>query len=135
MSAFDPKRTSLVALQMSAFEDKADMAFAIPDVRFRGRAHLADKLHVRSMASIAIEKLPCLRSEIPCYAKNSRAIVFLLHQVSRHHGVNALVAVDQLRDTQVAGEAAEHVGLLRTPARYLDQPADHIAQCLLGGVV
>jgi hypothetical protein len=35
MSAIGPKRTSLVALHMSAFEGKADMTFA--GIRFRGR--------------------------------------------------------------------------------------------------
>jgi hypothetical protein len=41
-----------------------------------------------------------------------QAKTILLHQVPRHHGVDALVAVDQLRYAQVAGEAAKHVGLL-----------------------
>jgi hypothetical protein len=34
MSAFGPKRTSLVALQMSAFGGKADMAVCIAHVSF-----------------------------------------------------------------------------------------------------
>src|SRR5262245_26082534 len=59
----------------------------------------------------------------------------LFDQAAFHHRVDALVAVDELRYAQVAGKAAEHISLLGAPSLELDEPADHVAQRLLGGVV
>src|SRR5215813_11155153 len=71
----------------------------------------------------------------PPYSEMTFLRIALFDQAAFHHRVDALVAVDELRYAQVAGEAAEHISLLGVPSLELDEPADHVAQRLLGGVV
>src|SRR5262245_62582477 len=59
----------------------------------------------------------------------------LLHESTLDHGVDTFVAVDELCHAQVAGKAAEDVGLFRAPALHFDQPAYHVAQRLPGGII
>ena len=49
--------------------------------------------------------------------------------------MNAFVAIDQLGDALIAGQAAEHVGVLGRKAGQFADRRDHLAQCLLRGVV
>src|ERR1700739_4957214 len=49
--------------------------------------------------------------------------------------MDALVAVDQLSDTQIGGERAERVGVLRAQAGMLADERDHVAQRLLRRVI
>jgi hypothetical protein len=44
----------------------------------------------------------------------------LLHEPTLDHGVDAFVAVDELRHAQVAGKAAEDIGLFRAPALHFN---------------
>jgi hypothetical protein len=55
------------------------------------------------------------------YSSTSAVLTFLARRIRRH--------------AEVAGQTAEHVGLLGTPTLHFDQPADHVAQCLLGSIV
>ena len=48
--------------------------------------------------------------------------------------MHALVAIDQLGDLDVAGDADQHIGVVTGHALRAHQPVDHVAQRLAGGV-
>jgi hypothetical protein len=61
MSAIGPKRTSLIALHMSAFGGKADMTFCGANIRFWHKADIYDTIpdlllmRVRSWTSVQLD--------------------------------------------------------------------------------
>src|SRR6201999_1461678 len=49
-----------------------------------------------------------------------------------NHGMNAFVAVNQLRDVDVGGDAGQHIGVVTREALLRDQKIDHLAYSPLG---
>ncbi len=58
-----------------------------------------------------------------------------MHDRLGDHGVNALRAVDRLRYSEIAGEAAKHVSVLARQVGLLAEQDDHVAQCHHGALV
>src|SRR5260370_30003447 len=52
-----------------------------------------------------------------------------------HHDMYALVAIDQLSNIHIAGDASEHIGIVATQMLLGDQEVDHLAHRCLGRLV
>ena len=53
----------------------------------------------------------------------------------RQHHVHTLVLINDLADVEIAGDAAQRIGVFLRKIRFLLNQNEHVPQCLLGGLI